>query len=222
MWPGLVKTAKEGGVDVIETYVFWNGHEPSPGNYYFGGRYDLPKFVKIVQDAGMLLILRIGPFVAAEWNFGGIPVWLHYVPGTVFRTDNEPFKVENEYGYYEAAYGEGGKRYTQWAAKMALSQNIGVPWIMCQQWDAPNPVINTCNSFYCDDFKPSYPTMPKIWTENWPGWYATQNFRTPSNVIIRVVNEQNVQRTFRELFGQKFVCLINERTRTKTFVRLVK
>jgi len=32
MWPGLVQTAKEGGVDVIETYVFWNGHELSPGN----------------------------------------------------------------------------------------------------------------------------------------------------------------------------------------------
>lgn len=32
MWPGLVRLAKEGGVDVIETYVFWNGHEPSPGN----------------------------------------------------------------------------------------------------------------------------------------------------------------------------------------------
>lgn len=32
MWPGLVQTAKEGGVDVIETYVFWNGHEPSLGN----------------------------------------------------------------------------------------------------------------------------------------------------------------------------------------------
>ncbi|XP_023769105.1 beta-galactosidase 10 [Lactuca sativa] len=210
MWPGLVKTAKEGGIDVIETYVFWNGHEPSPGNYYFGGRYDLAKFVKIVQDAGMLLILRIGPFVAAEWNFGGIPVWLHYVPGTVFRTDNEPFKhymqnfttlivnmmkkekffasqggpiilaqVENEYGYYEAAYGEGGKSYTQWAAKMALSQNTGVPWIMCQQWDAPDPVINTCNSFYCDDFKPSYSTMPKIWTENWPGWFKTFGGRDP-------------------------------------------
>ncbi|RVW12256.1 putative glutamate carboxypeptidase AMP1 [Vitis vinifera] len=27
MWPGLVKTTKEGGIDVIETYVFWNGHE---------------------------------------------------------------------------------------------------------------------------------------------------------------------------------------------------
>ncbi|KAK3035261.1 hypothetical protein RJ639_034698 [Escallonia herrerae] len=143
MWPKLVNTAKEGGVDVIETYVFWNGHELSPGNvrYYFGGRYDLIKFVKIVQQARLYLILRIGPFVAAEWNFGGVPVWLHYVPGTVFRTDNEPFKVENEYGFYESAYGEGGKAYALWAAKMALSQNIGVPWIMCQQFDAPEPVV---------------------------------------------------------------------------------
>ncbi|XP_026445844.1 beta-galactosidase 10-like isoform X2 [Papaver somniferum] len=92
MWPGLIKTAKEGGINVIDTYVFWNGHELSPGNYYFDKRYDLVKFAKIVQQEGMYLILRIGPFVAAEWNFGGIPVWLHYVPGTVFRTDNEPFK----------------------------------------------------------------------------------------------------------------------------------
>ncbi|RVW64656.1 Beta-galactosidase 10 [Vitis vinifera] len=93
MWLGLVKTAKEGGIDVIETYVFWNGHELSPGNYYFGGRYDLLKFVKIVQQGGMYLILCIGPFVAAEWNFGGVPVWLHYVPGTVFWTNSAPFKI---------------------------------------------------------------------------------------------------------------------------------
>ncbi|XP_050232735.1 beta-galactosidase 10 [Mercurialis annua] len=204
MWPELVQTAKQGGVDVIETYVFWNGHEPSPSTYYFEKRYDLVKFVKIVQQAGMYLILRIGPFVAAEWNFGGIPVWLHYVPNTVFRTDNDNFKyhmqkfmtyivdlmkkeklfasqggpiilaqVENEYGFYESAYGEGGKRYAMWAAQMAVSQNIGVPWIMCQQFDAPNSVINTCNSFYCDDFKPIFPDKPKIWTENWPGWFQT-------------------------------------------------
>lgn len=32
MWPDLIKKAKEGGLDVIQTYVFWNGHEPSPGN----------------------------------------------------------------------------------------------------------------------------------------------------------------------------------------------
>ncbi|KAE8689201.1 Beta-galactosidase 3 [Hibiscus syriacus] len=179
MWPGLVQTAKEGGVDVIESYVFWNGHELSPGKYNFEGRYDLVKFVKIVQQAGMYMILRIGPFVAAEWNFGGVPVWLHYVPGTVFRTDNEPFKVENEYGYYEKFYGDGAKRYVTWAAKMAVSQNIGVPWIMCQQSDAPDSVISTCNGFYCDQFTSNSPNNPKIWTENWPGWFKTFGARDP-------------------------------------------
>ena len=31
MWPDLIQKAKEGGLDVIQTYVFWNGHEPQPG-----------------------------------------------------------------------------------------------------------------------------------------------------------------------------------------------
>ncbi|XP_026445651.1 beta-galactosidase 10-like [Papaver somniferum] len=214
MWPGLVKTAKQGGINVIETYVFWNGHELSPGKYYFDKRWDLVKFAKIVQQEGMYLILRIGPFVAAEWNFGGIPVWLHYVPGTVFRTDNEHFKfymqnfttyivnlmkkeklfasqggpiilsqIENEYGDIERVYGEGGKPYAMWAAKMAVAQNIGVPWIMCQQYDAPDPVINTCNSFYCDQFKPNSDNKPKIWTENWPGWFKTFGSRDPHRPV---------------------------------------
>ncbi|GKD21240.1 glycoside hydrolase, family 35, partial [Tanacetum coccineum] len=32
MWQDLIQKAKDGGLDVIDTYVFWNGHEPSPGN----------------------------------------------------------------------------------------------------------------------------------------------------------------------------------------------
>ena len=31
MWPSLIAKAKEGGLDVIQTYVFWNLHEPQPG-----------------------------------------------------------------------------------------------------------------------------------------------------------------------------------------------
>nr|GEU32241.1 beta-galactosidase 10 [Tanacetum cinerariifolium] len=58
-------------------------------------------------------------------------------------------------------------------------ENCSVPWIMCQQWDAPDLVINTCNSFYYDHFKPAYPTIPKIWTENWQGWFKTFGGRDP-------------------------------------------
>lgn len=44
MWPGLIAKAKEGGLDVIQTYVFWNGHEPSRGvvrfsNFIFRSSY---------------------------------------------------------------------------------------------------------------------------------------------------------------------------------------
>ena len=31
--------------------------------------------------------------------------------------------------------------------------------------------INTCNGWYCDQFTPNSPNSPKIWTENWTGWY---------------------------------------------------
>lgn len=32
MWEDLIQKAKDGGLDVVDTYVFWNVHEPSPGN----------------------------------------------------------------------------------------------------------------------------------------------------------------------------------------------
>ena len=53
------------------------------------------------------------------------------------------FQVENEYGDYEQAYGADGKAYAAWVASMALAQNTGVPWIMCQQYDAPEHVVSS-------------------------------------------------------------------------------
>lgn len=203
MWPDLIKKAKEGGVDVIQTYVFWNGHEPEPGKYNFEGRYDLVKFIKLAKEANLYVHLRIGPYACAEWNFGGFPVWLKYVPFINFRTDNQPFKdemkkftmkivsmmkrhdlyesqggpiilsqIENEYEGVEYIVGSPGKAYAQWAAQMAIGLNTGVPWVMCKQADAPDPVINTCNGFDCHGFVPNRDYKPKMWTEAWTGWFA--------------------------------------------------
>jgi beta-galactosidase len=140
----------------------------------------------------------------------GFPVWLKYVSGMSFRTDNGPFKVrmttattkhilysflalfcfscssfqrwlrarnariqaamqtfvekivstmkseglfewqggpiilaqvENEYGPMESVMGGGAKPYANWAAKMAIGTGAGVPWVMCKQDDAPDPVV---------------------------------------------------------------------------------
>ncbi|GLT79076.1 hypothetical protein SLA2020_505830 [Shorea laevis] len=201
MWPGLIQNAKQGGLDVIQTYVFWNGHEPSQGKYNFQGRYDLVRFIKLIQQAGLYVHLRIGPYVCAEWNLGGFPVWLKYVPGIEFRTDNAPFKaamqgftqkivnmmkaenlfesqggpiilsqIENEYELMEYDIGNPGKVYAKWAANMAVGLGTGVPWVMCKQADAPDPIINTCNGFYCENFFPNQAYKPKMWTELWTAW----------------------------------------------------
>ncbi|XP_074353625.1 beta-galactosidase-like isoform X2 [Apium graveolens] len=203
MWPDLIQKAKDGGLDVIQTYVFWNGHEPSPEKYNFEGRYDLVRFLKVVQQAGLYVHLRIGPYVCAEWNFGGFPVWLKYVPGIEFRTDNGPFKaamqkftekivdmmksenmfepqggpiimsqIENEYGSIEQQTGAPGKAYTKWFVNMAVSLDTNVPWIMCKQDDAPDPLINTCNDFYCLKHSPNKPYKPKMLTELWTSWFT--------------------------------------------------
>lgn len=51
------------------------------------------------------------------------------------------WQVENEYGPMESVMGSGAKSYVDWAAKMAVATNAGVPWIMCKQDDAPDPVV---------------------------------------------------------------------------------
>ncbi|XP_021865439.2 beta-galactosidase 15-like [Spinacia oleracea] len=221
MWPDLIKKSKDGGLDAIETYVFWNSHEPVRRQYDFTGRNNLIRFLKTVQDAGLYAILRIGPYACAEWNYGGFPVWLHNMPGIELRTNNKVFmdemqnfttlivdmvknenlfasqggpiilaQIENEYGNVMAPYGDAGKEYLNWCAKMAVAQNIGVPWLMCQQSDAPQPMINTCNGWYCHDFTPNNPNVPKIWTENWTGWFKAwggkRPYRTSEDVAYAV------------------------------------
>ncbi|XP_042514357.1 beta-galactosidase 9 [Macadamia integrifolia] len=214
MWPDIILKSKEGGADVVQSYVFWNGHEPIRGQYNFEGRYDLVKFVKLIGSSGLYLHLRIGPYACAEWNFGGFPVWLRDLPGIEFRTNNAVFKdemqrfvkkivdlmkeemllswqggpiimmqIENEYGNIEGSYAEGGKEYVKWAASMALGLGAGVPWVMCRQWDAPENIIDSCNAFYCDGFRPNSYKKPALWTEDWNGWYTSWGEKLPHRPV---------------------------------------
>ncbi|KAJ0594110.1 putative beta-galactosidase [Helianthus annuus] len=79
-------------------------------------------------------------------------------------------QIENEYGNIEESYGQKGKDYVKWAAKMAVGLGVGVPWVMCEQADAPEYIIDACNGYYCDGFKPNSNEKPVLWTENWDGW----------------------------------------------------
>ncbi|KAJ0974224.1 hypothetical protein J5N97_016189 [Dioscorea zingiberensis] len=114
MWPRLIAKAKQGGLNAIDTYVFWNGHEPIQGQYNFRGRFDLIRFIKLIKQYRMYVILRIGPFIQAEWNFGGFPYWLREVHNITFRTDNQAYKYHM-------------KKFTEMIVKMMKDENLFAP-----------------------------------------------------------------------------------------------
>ncbi|KAL0334580.1 UNVERIFIED_CONTAM: Beta-galactosidase 13 [Sesamum radiatum] len=173
MWPDIIRKSKEGGLNLIQTYVFWNIHEPVEGQFNFEGNYDLVKFIKLIGEEGLWVTLRIGPYIEAEWNLGGFPYWLKGVTNITFRSYNEPFLIENEYNNVQEAYRESGHKYVKWAAELAVNLHSGIPWLMCKQRDAPDTVISTCNGRQCGDTfpGPNGPDKPSLWTENWTAQY---------------------------------------------------
>lgn len=90
-WRHRLRMAKACGLNAITTYVFWNVHEPEKGKFNFKGEADIAKFVKIAQEEGLWVILRPGPYVCAEWDFGGFPYWLLTEKDMVVRSRNPAF-----------------------------------------------------------------------------------------------------------------------------------
>ena len=90
-WRARLKLARAMGLNTITTYVFWNEHEPTPGAYDFSGNNDVAEFIREAQEEGFYVILRPGPFVCAEWEFGGYPAWLLKDPTTVVRSQDPKF-----------------------------------------------------------------------------------------------------------------------------------
>ncbi|KAI9031505.1 glycosyl hydrolases family 35-domain-containing protein [Hyaloraphidium curvatum] len=106
-WRGIMKAAKEGGLNCIETLVFWNLHEPSYREYdWRTGNRDLAGFLRTAQEEGLYVVLRLGPYICGEWNYGGIPAWLLsrklFPDGVQFRTYNKAWMSESR-TFMEAA-----------------------------------------------------------------------------------------------------------------------
>lgn len=154
-WQDRLKRAKAMGLNTISTYVFWNFHERTPGVFDFEGQADLAEFIRLAQKEGLYVILRPGPYVCAEWDFGGYPWWLLEEKGMVFRSKDERFleacdryinrlgkelsgltvgnggpiimvQVENEYGSYS-----NDKLYLGKLRDMIKHAGFNVPLITC-------------------------------------------------------------------------------------------
>jgi beta-galactosidase len=150
-WADRVRMAKAMGLNTIETYVAWNFHEPRPGEWLDTGWHDLARFIRVVAEEGMYLIVRPGPYICAEWDNGGLPAWLFRDPEVGVRRAEPRFlaavtgflnrvlgivapqqidrggpvilvQVENEYG----AYGDDAE-YLRALTEVTRAAGITVP-----------------------------------------------------------------------------------------------
>lgn len=85
-WRHRIQMAKAMGCNTISVYLFWNYHEAREGEFDFTtGNRNIAEFFRLVQEEGMWLIVRPGPYVCAEWELGGIPPYLLRIPDIKLR-----------------------------------------------------------------------------------------------------------------------------------------
>lgn len=127
-WGQRLQMAKSMGLNTIFSYLYWHEIEKYQGQFDFTDRNDVAAWYQAVQDAGLKAVLRPGPYVCAERDWGGLPGWLSQISGMKIRSNNQAFlsasssylnkvgaqlqkylvtnggpillvQVENEYGY---------------------------------------------------------------------------------------------------------------------------
>ncbi len=152
-WRNRIRMAKAMGCNTIAAYVFWNYHEATSGKFDFAtGNHNIARFISICKEEGMWVLLRPGPYVCAEWDFGGLPGWLLKTPDLKVRcmdptymaavtryvtklaaqvkplqcTNGGPIimsQIENEYGSYG-----NDKVYLEALRKLWRQNGINVPF----------------------------------------------------------------------------------------------
>lgn len=150
-WRDRLIKLKACGFNTVETYVAWNMHEPQEGVFDYSGMLDFEKFIEIAQELGLYAIVRPGPYICSEWDFGGLPWWLLKDDGLQLRCMDEKYiaavdrffddfipriakyqvtnggnvilvQVENEYG----SYGDDSE-YIRYLADGLKKRGIDVP-----------------------------------------------------------------------------------------------
>ncbi len=146
-WRHRIQMAKAMGCNTIAVYIFWNYHELKEGLFDFTTENrNIAEFIKICKQEGMWVLLRPGPYVCAEWDFGGLPTYLLKIPDIKIRCMDSRFM-------------NAVTRYVNRLAKevMALQCSNGGPILMVQLENEYGSYGNDRN--YIKELK-------RLWTSN--------------------------------------------------------
>lgn len=90
-WRDRLQKIKACGCNTVETYVAWNLHEPQEGEFTFADDLDLDAYLSLIEELGMYAIVRPGPYICSEWEFGGLPWWLLRYDDLAIRCMNDRY-----------------------------------------------------------------------------------------------------------------------------------
>ncbi|XP_060528721.1 beta-galactosidase-1-like protein 3 [Cylas formicarius] len=97
-WRNRLTKLRAAGFNAVETYIPWNLHEPQSGVYDFGNGgsemedfLHLETFIELAQREDLFVIIRAGPFICAEFEYGGFPSWLLRERDIAFRSSNSVY-----------------------------------------------------------------------------------------------------------------------------------
>jgi len=91
LWRDRLMRMKRAGYNTVACYVAWNLHEPVQGEYHFEDNLNLDAWLALIKELGMYAMVRVGPYICAEVDFGGFPPWLADVPGIMLRSSNAQY-----------------------------------------------------------------------------------------------------------------------------------
>jgi len=122
LWRDRLQRLRAMGLNTVQTYVPWNFHEENSNDFNFAGDRNITRFILTAQEEGLMVLVRMGPYMCGEWEFGGFPAWLLNVePPVTIRT-------------YEPGYIAAVDRY--WAQLLPLLKPLlwsnGGPVVMVQ------------------------------------------------------------------------------------------
>ena len=199
LWADRLLRLKRCNFNTVQTYAFWNYSEPRKNQFDFTGDADISKFLSTAQELGLYATVRPGPYVCAEWDFGGFPLWLKFEGKLIVRSSDPAYLAWNDHWYEkiipiiaEHQINHGGNvilvqlenehpdgsgivesnPYFQHLHDEAVQLGLQVPHFMSGLNHGFNPTPQNID--------PAQRQNPWMTTEFWAGWYDA--YRTlPAN-----------------------------------------
>lgn len=75
-WLDILKMYKSAGLNCIRIYFHWGFHQPNEDKFIFEGNRDVNYLLELCEQLGLFVFIACGPYICAETNSGGYPLWL--------------------------------------------------------------------------------------------------------------------------------------------------